>query len=91
MAKEEKPPGKGEKTKRQSIADSMGMIGELVGFSQAITGAFKNYRKMRNNPTVALARAVATAPIRLATWGIEAEDGVDDKIKEFVKIGRAHV
>ena len=46
---------------------------------------FKTYRKMRENPTVALARIVATAPIRVAEWTLEADDGVPEEQVKFIQ------
>ena len=46
---------------------------------------FATYRKMRQNPTIALARMVATAPIRTAEWTLEADDGVPAAAVEFIQ------
>lgn len=46
---------------------------------------FETYRKMRQNPTIALARMVATAPIRCAEWTIEADDNVGEDVTDFIK------
>lgn len=80
-------PPKGEKTKKQSfIGDAIGMLTELTGFGQALTGRYRTYRLMRNNPTIALARAVATVPLRAASWSIGVdEDFEDDVVKNFIQ------
>lgn len=41
-------------------------------------GTYEIYRKMRNEPTIALARAVATAPILTGQWSVKANDGTPD-------------
>jgi hypothetical protein len=46
---------------------------------------FDTYRKMRENPTIALARMVATGPIRCAEWTIEADDDVPEEQTDFIK------
>ncbi len=43
------------------------------------------YKKIRRNPTVALARAVSDAPIQSADWSISTEDDVPEEIELFVK------
>jgi len=87
MAKDEiKSPAVGEKTKAQGTAGIAGILGRLPGFSPALLGTYKTYRKMRNNPTIALARAVATAPVRLAKWGVVVDDDIiNDDIKDFIQ------
>lgn len=46
---------------------------------------YKTYRKMRENPTIALARIVSTAPIRTAEWTLEADDGVPEEQVKFIQ------
>jgi hypothetical protein len=48
-------------------------------------GTYETYRAMRNDPTVALARAIATAPIKSADWSVKADDGVPPEIVDFVQ------
>ena len=45
-------------------------------------GTYKTYREMRTNPTVALARMMARAPIQSAKWSVESED---EDLQEFVR------
>lgn len=81
-----KPPKTGEKTTEQAK-----FINRIFGFSHATAlgdapkGDIRTYRRMRNTPTIALARAIANAPIRTAAWGLESKDGTPDNIVEFVK------
>jgi hypothetical protein len=72
---------KGEKTKKQVIGDTIGMMTNLTGFGRAAKGTYKVYRVMRANPTIALARAVATAPIRLASWTVETKEENEEIVK----------
>jgi len=75
----EQQPILGERTKPQM----MGVAGNyttLVGFSAAPVRAYRTYRAMRNNPTIAIARMAATAPIRAASVSTEAPDAPDEMI-----------
>lgn len=81
-AKPTKPakPKPGEVTGAQNLTGRVGisilpndlMFGALPG------GTFATYRLMRCNPNVALARAVAFAPMKAAPWSYDADDDVDD-------------
>jgi hypothetical protein len=44
-------------------------------------GTCRTYRQMRKNPTIALARAVATAPVLAASWSYEAKGGDDAMVR----------
>lgn len=46
-------------------------------------GTFKEYRRMRNSPTIALAIAVATSAIRSSEWSFESDEGVEDWMVKF--------
>jgi len=46
-------------------------------------GTYKTYREMRSNPTVALARVMARAPIQSANWSVEADEA-DKEIADFI-------
>ncbi len=81
-----KQPAAGEQTQKQIISDVMGMLTELRGFGVAQAGLYRVYRKMRANPTIALARAVATAPLRLATWNVTMKEDIkDEAAKIFIE------
>lgn len=83
-------------TKEQTLAQN-GKPKDLLNvvngmFSQSANGGmrcpkagFKTYRQMRENPTIALARMVATAPIRTAEWTLEADDGTPEEQVDFLK------
>lgn len=80
-----KPPA-GEETKRQILTGTVsGFMESFVGFGTVQRGTYTTYRKMRSNPTIALARAVATAPIRTAKWNIAADDNVPEEHTEFIE------
>jgi hypothetical protein len=52
--------------------------------SRPKAGTFNTYRKMRSNPTIALARLASTAPIRTADWSVDADEGVPAARKKFI-------
>ena len=68
----------------------LGMISAALGdgmeLSKPAPGTIATYRKMRNNPTVALAMAVSTTPIRSAAIGVQARD--KDTPDEWVELVR---
>ncbi len=76
-----------EQTGRQ-IAGRSGVSSGGGGSGEAPPpGTFATYRKMRENPTIALARAVATMPVKGGKWSIQAQDGVnDDAVKAVEEI-----
>lgn len=76
----EKQPKLGEKTGRQVPAQVFGGLSRLEGFGRVEPGTYINYRNLRRNPTVALARAIFTAPIKAAAWSFERDDDVSDDI-----------
>ena len=95
MAKRENPqPKAGEETQRQRPKSTQGQPWrplQLViygGGSDAAKpkpGDFATYEKMSCNPTIALARIIATAPCRAAKWMVEADDEADEEAVEFVE------
>lgn len=48
-------------------------------------GTYEEYRRMRGQPTIAMARAAATAPIKAAAWSYEESDGAPDGALELVQ------
>lgn len=86
MAKEIKKPPKGETTKGQFPAGVASVSGWdwFQGFQDAKSGTYKTYRNMRKNPTVALARMMATAPIRTAKYGLVAQEGTPQERVDFI-------
>lgn len=49
------------------------------GATAAPPPTLTTYREMRSNPTIALARVVATLPIRTLAWTLEADEGVPEE------------
>ena len=74
-----------EMTGTQSVSGVVSnFFAEMRGFSPAPNGDYSVYRAMRNNPTVAMARIAATAPIRSAEIGIESKDNTPEDRTEFI-------
>jgi len=93
MAKETvKPPKTGEETKAQTASSTNNIIHQAVG-GQPVhmpgvatqPGTYKTYRRMISNPTIALARAASTAPVRAAKWGVQSEEGVPEEWKNEIQ------
>jgi hypothetical protein len=76
----------GEQTPRQPSGGVAGYVaGAGLWSKPVVAGTFDTYRRMRANPTIALARIAATAPIRSAAWSIQASDGVPRHCVRFVR------
>jgi len=77
----------GEVTGNQSASKSnvSFMVSRDVGFEKPPPGTFETYRRMRRNPTLAMARAAAFAPIRSAGMTIIAAKGVNENRRQFIE------
>ena len=74
-------PTLGELTQAQS--GEVSVVGGVFDFVEP--GTYKNYRRMRTVPTVALARAVFHAPIKAAKWSWQKADDASDDMLDLVK------
>jgi len=74
-------PVTGELTGKQFAASFY----SIFDIPSAPAGYFSVYRKMRTNPTIALARTIAFAPIKSSNYAIRADDDVDEGVKEFIE------
>jgi len=77
-------PALGEETKAQTKGGVCGGMFEVSSFPTPPAGTFETYRKMRGNPTVALARIAATAPIRAAEITVTAHADAPQAWKDFI-------
>ena len=75
-----------EQTKAQvaSVDPSLILSPELFE-GNVPKGNYNTWRRMRDNPTIALARAIANAPIITSEWSIEANDDVPNERVEFIQ------
>jgi len=86
-------PKIGEKTVRQNqlARGPSGPLNVLIygkekrDYTKPHPGTFKTYRQMRNNPTIALARIIATSPCRSAKWIVENDDDANEDAVELVQ------
>ena len=81
--REVQAPTIGEQTPRQVA--SMSPFFEIPGFGKPQPSTIKTYRKMRSNPTIAIARMAATAPIKAAPWSFEARDDAPKGALELIE------
>lgn len=81
-----KPADFAEKTKPQfqTRGGVAGIFMDGATLGAPAPATFETYRKMRSNPTLALARAVATAPIRTAPIQAEAVGETPEERTAFV-------
>ncbi len=95
-AKRQAKPQTTEKTQSQGGGKSVaGVVGSvygygnqlLTGLSEPPQGTYDTYRLMRCNPTIALAMAVALAPVKASSWSYElADDAPDDLMKTVQEV-----
>lgn len=77
------------KTKKQFVArggEDFGFGVDTVSSSQKTRRDYAVYREMRNDPTIALCRAAATAPVKFASYSVEGEHAeAVDFIRSFLQ------
>jgi hypothetical protein len=73
----------GEQTGKQDIAISYDR--GPYELTNPLPQSYDTYRTMRKNPTIALARALAVAPVVAGDWSIENDDEVDDERIRFIQ------
>lgn len=81
-------PQRGEQTKRQVHQSGTVVVsGNPFNQMNVLAGkpTYATYRKMRKHPTIALGRALASAPVVAADWSIESDDDVDGSITSFIQ------
>jgi len=81
------PPSTGEITSGQGRVGAATGMGRQSGFREPPKSSFALYRRMRGNPTIAMARVAAFAPVKAASWSIVADSdaGVPDERVQFVE------
>lgn len=80
-------PEPGEQTgKQDGTRASFSYPSDLKGYDDPPAGTIRTYRRMRQNPTLALARIVATMPIRTADIAFETRgNDVPEGVVAFVQ------
>lgn len=79
-------PIQGEQTGRQAATLGVALFGSGFDLGTPQPSTYATYRKMRLNPTIALARSVAAAPLRSSSISIEGDKDVPQDIKDFVDV-----
>jgi hypothetical protein len=79
-------PADGEVTGKQVKPGPVFGVGAAAagGLPHPLDRTIETWRKMRRHPTLRLARAIATGPIRAAEYAVEADDNVPEDRKDFV-------
>lgn len=72
-----------EKTPPQVLM-TVGVEGELSKPVGQTTSAYRKFREMRRDPTIALARALSVSPILMSHWSIESNPGASEDAKAFI-------
>ena len=80
-----KQPVSGEVTQAQGVAGVSSAIFPIPGFDAPLAGTYQTYRMMRRNPTIAIARMAATAPIKAADWSFEKQDDAPNGAMELIE------
>ena len=80
-----RPPSLGEITDNQGrVGHASGMFADSGGFRPPPKSTFSLYRRMRGNPTIAMARIAAFAPVKASAWSVVSE-GANDAQRQFVE------
>ena len=75
----------GERTKSQVPgASSVFLFADVGALSIELPASYATYRTIRRDPTIALARTLAAAPILIGGWTVEADDDVPDERKDLI-------
>lgn len=76
----------GEQTKPQvGRGGGMSILFSAPGLGEPPPGTLATYRKMRANPTIAMARVAATAPVKKAEVSVGTMPDADPRWKEFIE------
>jgi hypothetical protein len=67
--------------RRRGSGEVAAMLSMIPGYADALPGSFDTYRRMRRNPTVSIATAAATAPIKAAEIAFEGPEATDDQLE----------
>src|SRR3972149_3169445 len=73
-----KRPKPGEQTKAQTAGGALSAASRLAGLGLIDPGTYDTYRLMSSDPTLALAIALSTAPIKGVDWQWEHEEGYEE-------------
>ena len=61
-----------------------GVLGGPAWPAPRSPAGYETYRRMRRDPTIALARALAVAPVVAGKWTVEADADVPDTVRGWI-------
>ena len=65
-------------------ATGLGALGGPANLAPRLAAGYETYRRMRRDPTIALARALAVAPVVAGKWTVRADADVPQKVRGWI-------
>ena len=65
-------------------ASGLGPLGGPASLAPRLAAGYETYRRMRRDPTIALARALAVAPVVAGKWTVEADADVPQEVRGWI-------
>ncbi len=65
-------------------ADGSGPLGGPAWPAPRLAAGYETYRRMRRDPTIALARALAVAPVVAGKWSVQADANVPQEVRGWI-------
>ncbi len=62
----------------------LGSLGGCAWPAPRMPAAYETYRRMRRDPTIALARALAVAPVVAGKWSVQADADVPQEVRGWI-------
>jgi hypothetical protein len=62
----------------------LGLLGGPASWAPRLAAGYETYRRMRRDPTIALARALAIAPVVAGKWTVEADADVPQEVRGWI-------
>ena len=62
----------------------LGLLGGPATWAPRLPAGYETYRRMRRDPTIALARALAIAPVVAGKWTVEADADVPQEVRGWI-------
>ena len=65
-------------------ASGLGPLGGPASLAPRLAAGYETYRRMRRDPTIALARALAVAPVVAGKWTVQADADVPQEVRAWI-------
>ena len=65
-------------------ASGLGPLGGPASLAPRLAAGYETYRRMRRDPTIALARALAVAPVVAGKWTVQADADVPEEVRGWI-------